>query len=237
MIHCHHALDPGQSRVLFRDIPFAGKTTRSVDFILDLNDFLMALWGQRFGCEINNFSDKSSTGWPIEACPSSWPPRIAGIDLKQSLLSRCRLRSKYRVARHAIRLEPCIPMHRATATTSSLIRRALIVLVVAVIATASVVGSMASVSTSPPSRHSVAGWSGAHEQQQRVPTPCRKVVLPGGMTVCPLTAFNLNGVAADGAAAGWPRPPGYRLYWHLANLRLTAQCGVSSPYRPPPRVA
>lgn len=128
-------------------------------------------------------------------------------------------------------------MHQATATTSFLIRRALIVLVVAVMAMASVVGSMASVSSSPLSRHPVAGWSGADGQQQRVPKPCRKVVLPGGMTVCPLTAFNLNGVAADGAGAGWPQALGHRLHWHLANLRLTAQCDVSSPYRPPRRVA
>ena len=81
---------------------------------------------------------------------------------------------------------------------------------------------------------SVVSWSGAHG---RVPKPCQKAVLPGGINTCPLAAFSVNGLPTHDSRTVAPRPAAHVLRWQIAHLCRAAQCGAASPYRPPSRLS
>jgi hypothetical protein len=66
-----------------------------------------------------------------------------------------------------------------------------------------------------------------------VPKPCQRAVLPGAVNTCPLASFSLAGFPADEPSQIMPNALVHAVLWHVMNSRLPAQCGASSPYRPP----
>lgn len=103
-------------------------------------------------------------------------------------------------------------------------------LMIAVVTVASVASTVASLSSAASGQSLTAELAG---NRTNAPKPCQKGVLPGAVNTCPLAAFSLNSLPADEPAAKTPDPAAHSLRWHVADTRLTAQCGASSPYRPP----
>ncbi|MGJ4946310.1 hypothetical protein ACQR1W_37540 [Bradyrhizobium sp. HKCCYLS1011] len=113
-------------------------------------------------------------------------------------------------------------------------RRITAALMVLVLATVSIASSVAASPAIAATRVSAAAWSGPY---QSVPKPCQKAVLPGAINTCPLAAFSVNGLPSNDPGAAAPSPVVHALHWRTAHLRLPPQCGASSPYRPPRRLA
>ena len=113
-------------------------------------------------------------------------------------------------------------------------RRITAALMVLVLATVSIASSVAASPAVAASSVFAAAWSGPHKS---VPKPCQKGVLPGAINTCPLVAFSINGLPSKDPAAAAPTPVVHALHWRMAHLRLPAQCGAPSPYRPPRRLA
>lgn len=65
------------------------------------------------------------------------------------------------------------------------------------------------------------------------PKPCQRAVLPGAVNTCSLVSLNLAGFPAGEPGQIMPDVPVHALLWRIMNSRLPAQCGGSSPYRPP----
>lgn len=121
-------------------------------------------------------------------------------------------------------------MGRRPTTILSLLRGFAAALMITVVTIASLASTVASLSSAASGQTLTAELAG---NRTNVPKPCQKGVLPGAVNTCPLAAFSLNSLPADQPAAKTPDPAVHPLRWHIADARLTAQCGASSPYRPP----
>lgn len=118
-------------------------------------------------------------------------------------------------------------------TILSRLRGLAAVLMIAVLTAISLASTVALSSSAAFGRIETAEWDGGHNS---TPKPCQRAVLPGAVNSCPLAGFNLNSLPADQSAAKTPDAAVHTLHWHVADARLNAQCGVSSPYRPPSRL-
>ncbi len=70
-----------------------------------------------------------------------------------------------------------------------------------------------------------------------MPRPCHRAVLPGTVNTCPLASLSLNSIPADAPGYATPNPAVRWLAWRIVDYHLAAQCGGSSPYRPPCLIA
>jgi hypothetical protein len=69
-----------------------------------------------------------------------------------------------------------------------------------------------------------------------LPKPCQKRVVPGVVSLCPLSSFSLAAIPA--VAPDHAVPASLRdAPWRMSNSPLPPQCGGLSPYRPPCPIA
>jgi hypothetical protein len=117
-----------------------------------------------------------------------------------------------------------------TSTACSL-RRLAAALMVVVVVVASWASAARELSFGPAGAKSLAAELA--KPHAAVPKPCKRAVLPGAVNTCPLASFSLTGFPADEPGQITPNKPVRAVLWHIMNSRLPAQCGASSPYRPP----
>lgn len=114
----------------------------------------------------------------------------------------------------------------------SVLLRRVPALLLAVVVAISLLGGIARQAPAGPA-HGQTSLAGFVKLRTTAIKPCQKAVLPGAATTCLLANMNAGSPPANDTRHVAPERAVIALRWHLLNSRLAAQCGASSPYRPP----
>ena len=114
---------------------------------------------------------------------------------------------------------------------SALLRR-LSAMLLAVVVAISSLGGVARQAPAGPA-HGQTSLAGFVKLRTTTIKPCQKAVLPGAATTCLLANMNAGSPPASDTGHGAPERAVIALRWYPMDSRLAAQCGASSPYRPP----